>query len=948
MRATHVLLLASGGLVVVLLLRQGAPVTEAAQITRPQPPPAADELQSITLVFGAKDVQPSKWNGSISLSQGRIERLAGYHFDENARIIDNHSWQCSTYAWGTFGGGMHPNEKPMPFPTQMQTCGVTVYFRAPADAEFHVQVPRGEFRFRPMDIPEGEGIFPLGALVEVYRTAIVEKLTTSEFEDDYPSLAVDGDKLWLAWVAYKNQADEVFLRGRENGSWQQPVRISEKPGDIFMAAVAASHGKPTVVWSERGASGFQLRSREPGGRVETVTASDGNHLFHRLAADAQGNLHLVWQSFRKGRSDIYLATRAQGKWGREILLSDPKRDARANDWAPAVAAGRDGTVWVAWDGYARGSYNIYLRSVKNGRPGALLEVTNSPRFHANPSLAVDTQNRVWIAWEESRENWGKDTGFLLSGGTGLYDSRAVKIAIWDGARWLAPLQEIQEVMPYGFRRFTQTPRLVSDSQGRMWLFVRPRSNTKLPTTLWAAGGKWEVFATYYRGDRWLEPILVPESVGRNGGEVSVAADGAGNVYAALVTDHRLFGGPNFSHPPQNHDIMLARLRAASAPAIELGARGTEPPASKPTEPRESAQVRALRDYTIAAGGKTYRIYRGDMHRHTEISLDGAGDGTLFEAYRYALDAGALDYLAVTDHQSGQPNPALSDYPWWRIQKSADMFHTPGFFTALFGTERSLPYPNGHRNLIFAQRGVPILHIQPGEAKAAVNTGPLLYPFLKKHSGIATSHTSHTTMGTDWRDNDPDVEPIVEIFQGARTSAEREGAPLSPTEKRTELWAGGYRPLGFVHNAWAQGYKLGVQASSDHVSTHTSYACVIAENGSREALLDAMRRRHTYAATSNILLDYRANVDGKTYLQGDIVETQSLPELTAKITGSAPLKEVVVIRDNQVIYSQSPRAESFDLRYRESSLGGGEHFYYIRVEQVDGNVAWSSPIWIQRR
>ena len=50
--------------------------------------------------------------------------------------------------------------------------------------------------------------------------------------------------------------------------------------------------------------------------------------------------------------------------------------------------------------------------------------------------------------------------------------------------------------------------------------------------------------------------------------------------------------------------------------------------------------------------------------------------------------------------------------------------------------------------------------------------------------------------------------------------------------RTELHAGGYRPLGFVWNAWAKAYKLGVQASSDHVSTHTPYACVIAENSSR--------------------------------------------------------------------------------------------------------------------
>jgi hypothetical protein len=946
MMRTRFLLLLLPVLGAVLLLNRSAP-TRANQITNPQPVAAADELQAVTLIFGSKDIQPSPWDGSVSLSQGKIERLAGYHFNEEARIAGTDSWVCSSYAWGAFSGGMHPNEKPQPHPTAMQTCGVVIYYRAPPTAEFHVKVQKGEFTFRPTDIPQTEGIFPLGALVEVYRSAVVEKATTAEYEDDFPSLAADGDRLWLAWVAYRDKADRVFLRSYENGAWGNTIEVTDKPGDIFGASVAVAGGKPLVIWSEREESGLQLKARSPGGLLETITSARGNHLFHRAAADARGNLYLVWQSFRGGRSDIYGKSLSSGRWSAEVNLSDGPRDSRANDWNPSVAITRDGTAWVAWDGYATGSYNIYLRPVRGGKPGELIPVTGSPRFHAHPNLAVDAQDRLWVAWDESRENWGKDTGFLLAGGTGLLDSRSIRMAVFSGGRWMAPLQDVNEVVPYGIRRFVATPRLVSDSAGRMWLFLRPRTNTKLPTTLWAAGGKWEAFAAFYDRDRWSELLPVPESVGRNEGEISVAADRKGNVYAALVTDHRLFGGPNFSNPPANHDVMLARLRAHGQTGIELGPRGSESPASRPTEPREREQIRALRAYTINTGGKQLKIYRGDMHRHTEISQDGAGDGSLFDAYRYAIDAAGMDYLAVTDHQSGQPQASLSDYPWWRIQKSADMFHNPGFFTALFGTERSLPYPNGHRNLIFARRGVPILFIKPEETKALVNSGSVLYPFLRQYNGIATSHTSHTTMGTDWRDNDAALEPIVEIFQGARTSAEQEGAPLAPTVKRTELWAGGYRPLGFVANAWAKGYKLGVQASSDHVSTHLSYAYVLAENPSREALVDAMRQRHTYAATSNILLDYRMSVDGSAYLQGDAAKGRGLPELSAHLAGSAPIRQVVVVRDNQVVYSQQPNAESFDLRFRETALSPGEHFYYVRLEQVDGNVAWSSPIWITR-
>jgi len=149
----------------------------------------------------------------------------------------------------------------------------------------------------------------------------------------------------------------------------------------------------------------------------------------------------------------------------------------------------------------------------------------------------------------------------------------------------------------------------------------------------------------------------------------------------------------------------------------------------------------------------------------------------------------------------------------------------------------------------------------------------------------------------------------------------------------------------VWNAWAKGYKLGVQASSDHVSTHTSYACVIAENSSREAIMDAMRKRHTYAATSNIVMDYRMTAGSESYLQGDIFSSSSLPELSAKIIGTGPLKKVVIVRDNQYIYSQEPEGSTFQLRFKENSLTPGEHYYYVRAEQKNGNLVWSSPIWI---
>ena len=65
-----------------------------------------------------------------------------------------------------------------------------------------------------------------------------------------------------------------------------------------------------------------------------------------------------------------------------------------------------------------------------------------------------------------------------------------------------------------------------------------------------------------------------------------------------------------------------------------------------------------------------------------------------------------------------------------------------------------------------------------------------------------------------------LEPVVEIYQGDRQNYEMPGAPRSNSEKDS---IGGWRPKGFVNLALDKGYRLGFEASSDHVSTHISYA-----------------------------------------------------------------------------------------------------------------------------
>src|SRR5262249_12473444 len=115
--------------------------------------------------------------------------------------------------------------------------------------------------------------------------------------------------------------------------------------------------------------------------------------------------------------------------------------------------------------------------------------------------------------------------------------------------------------------------------------------------------------------------------------------------------------------------------------------------------------------------------------------------------------------------------------------------------------------------------------------------------------------------------------------------------------------------------------------------------------SRRALVDAMRKRHTYAATDNIVLDVRMGALG---IMGDEVRTRE-PRLDVVVLGTGPLDRVEVLRNGVVVHTERPekeRAEAgFQWQDRVPVKGENASYYYVRVTQKDGQMAWASPIWV---
>ena len=151
----------------------------------------------------------------------------------------------------------------------------------------------------------------------------------------------------------------------------------------------------------------------------------------------------------------------------------------------------------------------------------------------------------------------------------------------------------------------------------------------------------------------------------------------------------------------------------------------------------------------------------------------------------------------------------------------------------------------------------------------------------------------------------------------------------------------------VWNALAMQYRLGFQASSDHISTHISYAIALAEEPTRPAILDAFRRRHCYAATDNIIMDVRSG----EHLMGDEFNADGPVKLKVFVRGTGTRCPSGYHQGLQVSSTRpSPRMSrsSFEWTDDEQGRPAGLSWYYVRAIQTDGELAWASPIWVHTR
>ncbi len=974
----------------------------------PTAPAPGQTLASVRLIFGLTDTAPAAWDGTVTLDSGSVRAIQGVRFGPEDTTDYTGSWKVATRAQGQ----------------EILENGVFITAMVAPDSRWTIHTPRGDLSFTMRDLQWGVEQSFLDGAVEVTRVPPTAQLTTSDDDEDFPALTRSGTSLWMSFIRFSHSdrsrevfqpmpkapdsfdylarpagGDQVFAMqytgGQDGkpGGWSRGQPVSPKGEDTAGSAIAADgQGRVWAFWAAQRAGNFDIYARVNTkgvwGPEVRITKDAGTDLYPVAATDSKGRVWLAWQGYRKNNLEVLAAVENPNGDGfsPETLVSVSP----ASDWDPAIAAAPNGDVAIAWDTYDRGDYDVFFRKMRLDAKSAMdmdapVAAAATPLFEARASIAFDSGNRLWLAYENSTARWGKNFGLYDTSGTPLYEERNIRVKCFDGNSVFTTSSDLLNVMPgtpispphaprpkanrqplapnpnqaknrrpgqgvgpRGAGSLNTLPHLVADSGGGIYLAFRSLGrplNSRSPV-----GSIWFEHVAYFDGHKWTGPVFIPRSDGPMQTGTALLSVGPSHLLTVSAMDHRQSTpqglGPQAAERV-NSDLYASDLQLEGLPVAttspELARLQPDPaPAADPRVTAEREQIATIRNYRISAAGRDYRILRGDFHRHTEYSLDGTRDGTVEDAYRYFIDAAGLDWAGCCDTDNGDGH----EYFWWREQIQADAYKLGSAFLPLFAFERPVKYPEGHRIVLFGKRGVrPIPHMGPVVAETSSDSAPdtqMLYKYLRQFGGVSIPATSATDLGTDWRDSDPAVEPAVEIYEGYRQSYENEQGPRAAKPGDA---IGGLKPAGYVANALDKHFRLGFMASSDHVSTHIAYANVLVAEPTREAILDAIRQRHVYASTDNIVAEVRCG----DHLMGDEFTSADAPKITVRLIGTAPFAKVAIVKDGKEAYSVAPNTKAVSFTWADpNSDPVSASYYYVRGEQSDGQVVWASPMWITRK
>ena len=354
-------------------------------------------------------------------------------------------------------------------------------------------------------------------------------------------------------------------------------------------------------------------------------------------------------------------------------------------------------------------------------------------------------------------------------------------------------------------------------------------------------------------------------------------------------------------------------------ALRLEGLSVENPADLQIEVHDSAGKLLCISNPLRITPKTQLVhYWADLHGQSEETI---GTNSARELIEFARDRAFLDAM------SHQGNDFQITTPFWEhLNRLTAEFNEDDRFIIYPGYEWSGNTGlGGDRNVMFMHedrqihRSSHALIDDLSDVETDANSANDLFAALKAEDTVVFAH-----IGGRYADikiaHDLRIERAVEVH----------------SDWGTFEW--------LIEDALEQGYRIGILANSDghkgrHGASHPGaslfgayggLSCLLARELTREALFDALRKRHHYATTGcRMFLDVRVNFESdaklfandpnigdttstpvQTAMMGDILESSDdHVEFNIEAIGSAPIERIEIRNRLEVLETFHPYAPS---------------------------------------
>ena len=335
--------------------------------------------------------------------------------------------------------------------------------------------------------------------------------------------------------------------------------------------------------------------------------------------------------------------------------------------------------------------------------------------------------------------------------------------------------------------------------------------------------------------------------------------------------------------------------------------------------------------------------------------------------RHFRDDKAFNFYGTSPFESQEET---SNDMWKLITQNVTEFDEDDRFISFLGFQWSGDAKSeGLRHIVYMKDNKPILRKKDLKS----NTLKKIYKSASPKEFISIpSFSMAKGLEYNFDDFDPEFERAVEIYNswGSSECTKKEGNPRPISTSG----ASGFQESmeGSIQKALQKNYRFGFVAgglddrgvySDLYESTQEQYSpgltAISAPVHTREALLEAIYQRSCYATTgeriivglnlSGVLMGCETNTAHK---QGLLINRH----LSGYVAGTTKLLSVEIIRNGKVIKKYEPDDYHLDFTFDDYTplekvcIDAKDKkppfaYYYIRVIQEDGHMAWSSPIWV---